>query len=85
VDSNTHVPGINAGNHPAQLSLSQTSKNALFFLLSFMFFHQQNWRTRRLNCLEVGRGKEAQIMYTHVSKCKNDKKKLVPFSQRKSK
>jgi hypothetical protein len=40
----------------------------MFFLLSFMFFLQQNWRTRGWQ-----RGKVAQIMYTHVSKCKSDK------------
>jgi hypothetical protein len=54
-------------------------KNAIFFLLSLMFFLQQSRRTRRQNrsCLQVGVGGEvAQIMYTHVSKCKNDKIKL---------
>jgi hypothetical protein len=42
-----------------------------------MFSLQQNPRTRGRNrfCLEaVGVGREvAQTMYTHVSKCKNDK------------
>jgi hypothetical protein len=50
-----------------------------------MFFLQQNQRTRGWNrfCPEAGRGRGkelgrprqevAQIMYTHVSKCKNDK------------
>jgi hypothetical protein len=44
-----------------------------------MFSLQQNPRTRGRNrfCLEaVGVGREvAQTMYTHVSKCKNDKVK----------
>jgi hypothetical protein len=41
-----------------------------------MFFLLQNQRTRGQNrfCLEAGAGGEvAQIMYEHVSKCKNDK------------
>jgi hypothetical protein len=46
-----------------------------------MFSLQQNWRTRGQNrfCLEVGAGSGvgggdvAQTMYSHVSKCKNDK------------
>jgi hypothetical protein len=52
----------------------------LSFLLSLMFSLQQNQRRgqNRL-CLETGRngalreGEVAQTMYTHVSKCKNDK------------
>jgi hypothetical protein len=52
----------------------------LFFFLIF-FFSQQNWRTRGQNrfCPEVvvaGAGGGVQIMYTHVSKCKNDKIKF---------
>jgi hypothetical protein len=41
------------------------------------FFLQQNQRTRGQNrfCPEVGGG-VAQIMYTHVNKCKNDKIKF---------
>jgi hypothetical protein len=41
-----------------------------------MFSHQQNQRTRGEQFLpERGRGKGemTQIMYTHISKCKNDK------------
>jgi hypothetical protein len=46
-----------------------------------MFFHQQNQRIRGWNRFfpeaEVERVEEvAQIMYTKVSKCKNDKIKL---------
>jgi hypothetical protein len=52
----------------------------LFFFLSYIFFLHQNQRTRGQNrfCLMAGkRGVEvAQIMYTRVSKCKNDKIKL---------
>jgi hypothetical protein len=38
------------------LSLPQTSKNAMSFLLSVMSSLQQNWRARGQNrfCLEVG-------------------------------
>jgi hypothetical protein len=70
--------GNNIRNLPVKLSLSQTSKNAMFFLLSFMFFLQQNWRTKGQNrfCPEVGWGKVVQIIYTHVSKYKNDKIKF---------
>jgi hypothetical protein len=47
----------------------------LSFLLSLMLSLQQNWRTRRWNrfCPKVGEDGGRQIMYTHVSKCKNDK------------
>jgi hypothetical protein len=41
-----------------------------------MFFLQQNQTTRGQSrfCLEgLGLGEVAQIMYTHVSTCKNDK------------
>jgi hypothetical protein len=45
-----------------------------------MFFLQGNLRTRGF-CQEVadgwGLGKVAQIMYTHVSKCKNNKIKIL--------
>jgi hypothetical protein len=46
-----------------------------------MFSLQHNWRRREQNrfCLEAGgwgrRREVAQRMYTHVSKCKNDKNK----------
>jgi hypothetical protein len=48
------------------------------FFLSLMFSLQQNCRTRGWNrfCLE-GWGEGVQIMYTHVSKCKNDKIKKI--------
>jgi hypothetical protein len=64
--------GNNTKNLLVQLSLYQTSKNAMFFSLSFMLFLQQNRRTRRpiRFCPEAERGIEvAQIMYTLVSKC----------------
>jgi hypothetical protein len=40
----------------AELSLSQTSKNAISFLLSLMFSLQQNWRRRGWNrvCPDAG-------------------------------
>jgi hypothetical protein len=62
---NTYVHGSNARNLSVELSLSQTSKNAMFFLLSFifMFFLQQNQRTRGQNsfCLEAGEEKRWPI------------------------
>jgi hypothetical protein len=46
-----------------------------------MFSLQQNWRTREQNrfFLEVGWG----AMYTHVSKCKNDKIKKSFHNEKK--
>jgi uncharacterized protein (DUF983 family) len=40
-----------------------------------MFSLQQNGRRRGQNwfCPAAGRGRVSQTMYTHVSKCKNDK------------
>jgi hypothetical protein len=74
---NIHVHGSSTRNLSAQLSLSQTSNNTMSFLLSLMFSLQQNQKTRGWNrfCPEkVGRN-VAQTMYTHVSKCKNNKVK----------
>jgi hypothetical protein len=76
---NTLVHGSNVRNLSIQLSLSQTSKNAMFFLLSLMSSLQQNWRRRQNRlCMEakrvrgreeVGqRGEAAQTMYAHMSK-----------------
>jgi hypothetical protein len=52
----------------------------LLYLLSYKFFLQQNQRTRGWNRYSLtywGREeKVAQIMYTHVSKCKNDQIKF---------
>jgi hypothetical protein len=46
----------------------------LFFLLSLMFSLQQNQRTRGQNRFWWwGKGEVAQIMYTHVSQCRNNK------------
>jgi hypothetical protein len=55
------VHGNNTRN--LAISLSQTSKNAMFFLLSYGFFLLQNREQ------EGGTG-EVPIMYTHISKCK---------------
>jgi hypothetical protein len=43
-----------------------------------MFSLQQNWRTREQTrfCRKLGGKEVAQIMYIHVSKYKNDKRKL---------
>jgi hypothetical protein len=63
-----------------QLSLSQTSKNVMFLVLSLMFFSSQNQRTRGQNRFlrgwfgigvwgVAGKGSRrtnmVQIMYTH--------------------
>jgi hypothetical protein len=76
---NTHVHGSNARNVFVELSLPQVSKNTVSFLLSFMFSLQQNRRTRVVEQVlprREGEEEVAQIMYTHVSKSKNDKIKL---------
>jgi hypothetical protein len=56
------------------LSLSQTSKNAMSFILSLMFSLQQNGRTRSLAEQfnpDVGvEGEVTQTVYTHVGKYK---------------
>jgi hypothetical protein len=53
------------------------AKQYVFFLLSLMFSLQQNQRTRwqiRFLLRSGGWGREvAQTIYTHVSKCKNNK------------
>jgi hypothetical protein len=48
----------NTRNFPVYLSLSKTSKKAMFFLLSFMFFLLQNWRTGGQNRFAWRPGKE---------------------------
>jgi hypothetical protein len=59
------------------VSLSQTSKNAMLVLFySFFLTKSENKRTDQV-LPEMGvRGEVAQIMYTCVSKCKNDKNKI---------
>jgi hypothetical protein len=60
VGCNTHVHGSSARNLCVKLSLSQTSKNAMFFSLSLMFSLQQNRTTIGQNRFRVeqvlGRG-----------------------------
>jgi hypothetical protein len=60
-----------------RISLSQTSKNAISFLLTFVFFfnkiRQQEVRT---GSAQKGGAGLPQIMYTNVSICKNDKIKI---------
>jgi hypothetical protein len=73
VGCNTQGYGSNARNLFVELFLSQTSKNAMFFLLSLMFSLQQNQRTRGQNRFCLKRGGVAQIMYTQISKCTSDK------------
>jgi hypothetical protein len=68
---------------------NNTRNLPIFLLLSFMFFFLlQNQGTRGQNrfCPEAagGLGGVAQIMYTHVSKCKNDKIKQIIYSLRYS-
>jgi hypothetical protein len=54
---NTHVHGNNTRNLPVELSLSLTSENAMFFLLSFMVFFPTKSENRRAEqVLPGGRG-----------------------------
>jgi hypothetical protein len=65
--------GRKARNLPVWLPLSQTSKNAMFF---FSKIGEQEGGTGSVR--RRGREREvAQIMYTHVSKCKNGKIKIL--------
>jgi hypothetical protein len=57
------------------LSVFQTSKNALFFLLFVMVFCSTKLENKRREQVLPERG-VAQIMYTPVSKCKDGKIKL---------
>jgi uncharacterized protein YdaU (DUF1376 family) len=75
VGFSTQVHGSNSGNF--SVSLSQTSKNDISFLLSLMFSLQQTWRGGQNRfypevCVYVC-GEMAQTMNTHMSKFKNDK------------
>jgi hypothetical protein len=44
VDFNTQVHGRNSRNLSVELSLSQTSKNAMSFLFTLKFSHHENQR-----------------------------------------
>jgi hypothetical protein len=67
------------------------AKTLFLFYYLFCFSLQQNWRTSGRNrfCPEAGgkwgEGEVAQTMYTHVSKCKNDKIKKVQIYLKRSK
>jgi hypothetical protein len=45
----THIHGNNTENLPVELSLSQTSKSAIFLFIIFFIFLLQNWRILRWN------------------------------------
>jgi hypothetical protein len=69
--------GNNARNLSVQISSSQTSKNAMFFLIiSCFILNKIREQKGRTGSAWKGWGEVAQIMYTHVSKCKNYKIKL---------
>jgi hypothetical protein len=63
---NTHMHGNNTRNLSVHISLSQISKNTIFFFLSHVFSSTK---------LEVV-GEVAKIINTHVIKCKNNKIKI---------
>jgi hypothetical protein len=54
--------------------LSQTSKNAVFLIIAYVF-SSTKLENNRVEQILPGSGGVgvAQTMYTHVSKCKNDK------------
>jgi hypothetical protein len=71
------VHGINARNLSVQLSLSQTSKNASSFLLSLVLSSTKSENKGRTGSAQELGVKVAQIMHTHVRKCKNNKIKKL--------
>jgi hypothetical protein len=53
----------------------------MLLLLAFIFFSSTKSENKRVEQVLPGRGwgkgeEVAQIIYTHVSKCKNDKRKI---------
>jgi predicted nucleotide-binding protein (sugar kinase/HSP70/actin superfamily) len=78
---NTYVYGSNARNLPVWLFLSQTSKNAMFFLLIFYVFSSIKLENKRAEQILPGsRGsvsKVAQRIDIHLITCKNDKIKKI--------
>jgi hypothetical protein len=78
VSCNTQFHGSSAKNHSVYLSLSLTSKTLCFFLQFSMFFSSTKSMKKRAEQVLSGSGgwgalSQAMSMYTHVSKCKNDK------------
>jgi hypothetical protein len=77
VECNTQLHESNARNLSVYLSLSQTRKKYIhlsYYLLSFLFSKIRQEEGRAVSSWKLG--KEclmAQAMYTHVSKCRNDK------------
>jgi hypothetical protein len=72
------VHGSNARNLSVQLSLPQTSKNTVFLIISCFLINKIGDFVLQNRGWEGGEGRReevAQTMYTHVSKCKNDKTK----------
>jgi hypothetical protein len=72
------VHGSNARNLSVYPSLPQTSKNTVFLIVSYVFSSTklENKRVEQVLPRKGGdgmSGEVAQTMYTHVSKCKNDK------------
>jgi hypothetical protein len=68
------VHGSNARNLSVRLSLSQTSKKGyVFLIISCFLFNKIGGHWNRF--CEVAE-EVAQTIYTHMSKCKNDKLKM---------
>jgi hypothetical protein len=70
---------------PLYRYLSLKLAKPLFFFLTSMFFLQQNQQTRVEQVLPRGVGGRGQIMYTHVSKYKNDKIRIKKNSKESNK
>jgi hypothetical protein len=68
------VHGSNARNLSVQLSLSQTSSNAIIIVYVFSSTKSENKSVEHVLPESSGVGeKVAQIVYKHVNKCKIDK------------
>jgi hypothetical protein len=68
VSFNIQVHGSNARNLSVELSLSQTSKNAVFLIIAYVFSSTKSEKRAQ----QVLHGAEwgAQTMYTHVRNVK---------------
>jgi hypothetical protein len=93
VGCNTHVHGSNARNLAVQHFLISNLQKYYVFLIISCVFSSTKWENKRTEQVLPGSrgrvtlgggvggmGKVTQIMHTHVSKCKNNKRKTESIS-----